>query len=61
MACTDDLKCMSDLPVKGSYPYHIKKAQLRPDIVLHSKTAKPMYLIELTVPYECRIEEAHLY
>ena len=61
MASAEDLECIADLPGKGSYPDLIKRTQLRPDIVLHSKAGKTMYLIELTVPYECRIEEAHHY
>ena len=37
----------------------IKKAKQRPGVVLYSKAIKTVYLIELTLTYECRIEEAH--
>ena len=61
MACTEDFECIADLPGKGNYPDLIKITQLRPDFVLHSKASKTMYLIELTLPYKFRIEEAHHY
>ena len=59
--CLEDLECIVNLPGKGNYLDVIKRTQLRPDIVLHSKAVKTMYLIELTVPYKCRIENAHHY
>ena len=34
---------------------------MRPDIALHSDSSKQVILIELTVPYESRMEEAHIY
>ena len=34
---------------------------MRPDIVLYSLTSKQAILIKLTVPYESRMEEAHIY
>ena len=34
---------------------------MRPDVVLHSRSSKTVILIELTVPYESRMEEAHIY
>ena len=58
----DDWECAADL--KGwttSYPEVIKKTGLRPDIVVSSQTAKEILLIELTVPYESRIDDAHVY
>ena len=61
IACADDLECKDDLPGKGSYRGFIKRTQLKPDIVLHFKTAKSMHLIELSVSYEYRVEEAHHY
>lgn len=48
-------------PEWNSHPGVISKTGLRPDIVLHSQKAKEILLIELTVPYESRIEEAHAY
>ena len=34
---------------------------MRPDVVLHSRSSKTVILIVLTVPYESRMEEAHIY
>ena len=52
MACGEELECIEDLPGKDSYPDIIKRTQQRPDIILNSKAAKTMYLIELTVPVQ---------
>ena len=57
----DDWECTADLPECNPYPQIIRKTGLRPDIVLHSQKTKQILLIELTVPYESRIEEAHVY
>ena len=56
-----DWECSADLPGWNQYPESIKESGLRPDIVLHSEKAKQFVLIELTVPYESRIEAAHIY
>ena len=61
MAYADDLECIANLPGKGSYPDVIKRTKLSPDIVLLFKATKTMCLIELTLPYEGRIEDAHHY
>ena len=61
MSDADDWECAADLPDWNQYPEMIRKSGLRPDIVLHSQTAKEIILIELTVPYESRIEAAHLF
>ena len=57
----DDWECSADLPDWGNHPDIVKKSGMRPDIVLYSSSAKKVLLIELTVPYESRMEEAHLY
>ena len=59
LSAADDWVCAADLPGWNLYPEIISKTGLRPDIVLHSQKAKEILLIELTVPYESRIEEAH--
>ena len=56
-----DWECSADLPEWKKYPEAIRKMGLRPDIVLHSSQLKQMILIELTVPWESRMEEAHVY
>ena len=57
----DDWECSADLPEWKSHPEIISKSGMRPDIVLYSLTSKQAILIELTVPYESRMEEAHIY
>ena len=58
----DDWECAADLQEwTTGYPDVIKRSGLRPDIVLHSKSAMEILLIELTVPYESRIDDAHVY
>ena len=61
MTSADDFKYIADFSFKGRFPDVIKRKQLRPDVVIHFKYVKIMYLIELTLPYECRVEEAHHY
>ena len=41
------------------FPAHITTTNLRPDIVITSDTTKTVIVIELTVPWEERLEEAH--
>ena len=48
------------LPEWDSPPSIIKETRLRPDIVAHSSSTQQRF-VELTVPYESRMEEAHTY
>ena len=58
----EDWECAADLQDWNTgYPEVIKRTGLRPDIVLHSKSAMEILLIELTVPYESRIDNANEY
>lgn len=41
------------------FPQHIATTTLRPDILLVSEATKNIVLLELTVPWEDRLEEAH--
>jgi hypothetical protein len=50
-----------DLAGKGKYPEVIRKYERRPDIVLHSPTSPQIIMIELTVPYESRLDEQHTF
>lgn len=59
--CARDWQIAVDLAGHDPYPEVIRKTRLRPDIVLHSPTARQLIMVELTVPYESRIEEQHLY
>ena len=41
------------------FPEHIVETTLRPDIVLFSDSTKQVVLLDLTVPWEERMEEAN--
>ena len=57
----DDWDVSADLPKWHSHPSIIKETSLRPDIVIHSASTQQLIMVELTVPYESRMEEAHVY
>ena len=57
----DDWDVSTDLPEWDSHPSIIKETRLRPDIVIHSASTQQLIMLELTVPYENRMEEAHIY
>ena len=54
----DDWNVSAELPGWDSHPSIIKETRLRPDIVIHSASTHQLIMVELTVPYESRIEEA---
>ena len=56
-----DWEVSADLPEWESHPRIIKETRLRPDIVIHSSSTQQLIMVELTVPYESRMEEAHTY
>ncbi len=47
-----------DLERQLKIPTHITQSKLRPDIILVSEATKQLILLELTVPWEERMEEA---
>ena len=49
---------MVDLEKQLKFPQHIVTTTLRPDVVLLSDSSKQVVLLELTVPWEDRLEEA---
>ena len=53
---------LADLPNYQPYtfPPHITRTDLRPDLVLWNNEEKTVCLIELTICYETRFEEAHI-
>ncbi|KAK7919076.1 hypothetical protein WMY93_010360 [Mugilogobius chulae] len=53
-----DWKLLVDLEKQLKFPSHITKTSLRPDIVLFSDSTKQVVMLELTVPWEDRLEEA---
>ena len=56
----DDWDASADLPEWDSHPSIIKETRLRPDIVTHSASTQQLIMVELTVLYENRMEEAHI-
>ncbi|GFN73709.1 polyprotein [Plakobranchus ocellatus] len=43
------------------HPDVIRKTALRPDIVIHSTSIQQIIMVELTEPYESKMEEAHAF
>ncbi|XP_055496018.1 uncharacterized protein LOC129699945 [Leucoraja erinacea] len=48
-----------DLGKQLKYPQHITATSLRPDMIITSDVTKQLIVLELTVPWEERIEEAN--
>ncbi|XP_056314571.1 uncharacterized protein LOC130229674 [Danio aesculapii] len=59
LASAKDWEMRADLKKQLKYPEEIAQTSLRPDIVLWSRGTKQVVLIELTIPWEERMEEAH--
>nr|XP_057943465.1 uncharacterized protein LOC131138512 [Doryrhamphus excisus] len=59
LATARDWKLRVDLGRQLKFPEHIARTSLRPDLVLTSDATKQAVLLELTVPWEDRMEEAH--
>ncbi|GFR82829.1 reverse transcriptase [Elysia marginata] len=57
----DDWEVSADLPEWDKHPEVIRRTTLRPDIVIHSPSTQQVIMVELTVPYESRMEQAHNY
>ncbi|GFO11467.1 reverse transcriptase [Plakobranchus ocellatus] len=57
----DDWVVSADLPEWERHPDVIRKTALRPDIVIHSASTQQIIMVELTVPYESRMEENHAF
>ncbi|XP_061101211.1 uncharacterized protein LOC133130563 [Conger conger] len=53
-----DWQLLVDLERQLKFPSHIAATTLRPDIVLVSESTKQAVMLELTVPWEDRLEEA---
>ena len=58
LSLASDWKMSADLDKKLIFP-SIVQTTLRPDIVIWSESQKAIIMIELTVPWETRCEEAH--
>lgn len=50
-----------DLKGQDRNPEVIRASGLRPDIILHSQLMKKVVLLELTVPWEARIDQQHIF
>ena len=59
LAATQDWKMEVDLDKKLVFPHEITTTTLRPDIILWSPGRKIVIMIELTVPWETRAQQAH--
>ncbi|XP_072560565.1 uncharacterized protein [Paramormyrops kingsleyae] len=58
LSSAGDWQLKADLGRQLKFPDHIISTTLRPDMVLTSESTKQVVLLELTVPWEDRIEEA---
>nr|XP_055028991.1 uncharacterized protein LOC129418090 [Misgurnus anguillicaudatus]XP_055035306.1 uncharacterized protein LOC129423146 [Misgurnus anguillicaudatus] len=58
LATARDWKLHADLGRQLKFPEHIARTSQRPDLVLTSDSTKQVVLMELTVPWEDRMEEA---
>ncbi len=54
-----DWKVVADLCQQSTFPPHIVQTAQRPDIILYSDSTHQIILVELTIPWESRVEEAH--
>nr|XP_061836945.1 uncharacterized protein LOC133619721 [Nerophis lumbriciformis] len=59
LATANDWEMRADLKKQLKFPEEIAHTTLRPDIVLWSRGTKQVVLIELTEPWEERMEEAY--
>ncbi|KAM9717486.1 uncharacterized protein ACNS7B_021136 [Menidia menidia] len=59
LATANDWEMRADLKKQLKFPEEIAHTSLRQDIVLWSKGTKQVVLIELTIPWEERMEEAY--
>ncbi|GFO39374.1 reverse transcriptase [Plakobranchus ocellatus] len=57
----DDWVVSADLPEWERHLDVIRKTALWPDIVIHSASTQQIIMVELTVPYKSRMEEAHTF
>ncbi len=59
LATANDWQLSADLVKQLKFPQHIVRTTLRPDILLVSEEMKNIILMELTVPWEDHLDEAH--
>ncbi|XP_069128682.1 uncharacterized protein [Argopecten irradians] len=59
LATAADWEMRADIHQRMGFPEEVVSTPLRPDIVLWSRNSNQVIMVELTVPWEDRIEEAH--
>ena len=59
LGSASDWEMQADIKTRAHFPPEIVTTALRPDIVLWSKSTKQVAIVELTVPWETRMDEAH--
>ena len=59
VSTANDWEMQADVGGKTTFPGEVLTTTLRPDIVLWSRSSRQVILLELTVPWETRLEEAH--
>ncbi|KAK3795986.1 hypothetical protein RRG08_042978 [Elysia crispata] len=57
----DEWNVSADLTEWDSHPSIVKETRLRPDNMISSSFTKQLIMAELTITYENRIEEVHIY
>lgn len=57
----NDWEIAVDLPGRGAYPDAIRRFKQRPDIVLYATGTRQIVMVEVTVPFESRLEEQHMF
>ncbi|XP_069134670.1 uncharacterized protein [Argopecten irradians] len=58
LATARDWEMRADIQQRMGFPAEVASTPLRPDVVLWSRSSKQVVLVELTVPWEDRMEEA---
>ncbi|XP_069107365.1 uncharacterized protein [Argopecten irradians] len=59
LATARDWEMRADIQQRMGFPAEVASTPLRPDVVLWSRSSKQVVLVELTVPWEDRMEEAN--
>lgn len=59
LATATDWKMAADIGGRMAFPQEVAVTQSRPDIVLWSPQTRQVVMVELTVPWEERVEESH--
>ena len=59
MSIAQDWSLLVDVGKQLKIPHEIVVTNMRPDVVLFSRKRKTVVILELTVPWESRIDEAH--